>query len=101
MTSREAYDALLYDRIRRMLHVAARHRYSYLVLGAWGCGGVMRVAPIGLFIPAADTGKRAMTDRAGAEIAALTHGHPFGWLPAHIVKPSMKQRRSCASCNAS
>lgn len=51
-----------------------------------GCGGVMRVAPIGLFfgeLPIAEV------DKIGAETAALTHGHELGWLPAaalvHII----------------
>ena len=54
-----------------------------------GCGGVMRVAPIGLYF----AGKRtpiAESDRIGAEAAAITHGHELGWLPAaalaHIVR---------------
>ena len=44
-----------------------------------GCGGVMRVAPIGLFC--------SDTDCAGlaAEAAALTHGHPLGWLSAAVL----------------
>jgi ADP-ribosylglycohydrolase len=39
-----------------------------------GCGGIMRVAPAGLFA----------TDpfRFGCEVAALTHGHPTGMLAA-------------------
>jgi len=43
-----------------------------------GCGGVMRAAPAGLLLhrdPAA-------AFRAGAESAAITHGHPCGYLPA-------------------
>jgi ADP-ribosylglycohydrolase len=44
-----------------------------------GCGGVMRTAPIG-FLP------RSVSDadvfRLGAKAAALTHGHPDGYLPA-------------------
>lgn len=46
-----------------------------------GCGGVMRVAPIGLFFN--DRGVSASDiARLGAEAAALTHGHPLGWMPA-------------------
>lgn len=43
-----------------------------------GCGGVMRVAPVGLYF-----GRRP-EDCVGyaAEIAALTHGHPLGYIPA-------------------
>ena len=46
-----------------------------------GCGGVMRVAPIGLYF---NDRKRDIRDicRIGAEAAALTHGHPLGWMPA-------------------
>lgn len=40
-----------------------------------GCGGVMRVSPVGL-INAADT------FRLGCETAAITHGHPTGYLAA-------------------
>lgn len=54
-----------------------------------GCGGVMRVAPIGLYF----SGKRTpirLSDKLGAEAAAITHGHELGWLPAtalvHIIR---------------
>lgn len=43
-----------------------------------GCGGVMRIAPIGLALP----------DSAfenGCELAAITHGHPTGQLPAGFL----------------
>ncbi len=42
-----------------------------------GCGGVMRVAPVGLLV--ADP---AEAFRIGCATAAITHGHPDGWLPA-------------------
>ncbi|WP_017380451.1 ADP-ribosylglycohydrolase family protein [Paenisporosarcina sp. TG-14] len=41
-----------------------------------GCGGVMRVAPAGLFYRNSESFHRA------AEFAALTHGHPSGYLSA-------------------
>lgn len=41
-----------------------------------GCGGVMRVAPAGLFYQKEDAFNMA------AEFAALTHGHPSGYLAA-------------------
>ncbi len=46
-----------------------------------GCGGVMRVAPVGLYF---NGRKKDIRDicRFGAETAALTHGHPHGWMPA-------------------
>ena len=37
-----------------------------------GCGGIMRVAPVGLF------GQPLLA----ADIAATTHGHPLGYIPA-------------------
>ena len=46
-----------------------------------GCGGVMRVAPVGLFFN--DSGMPAeQVARIGAEAAAVTHGHILGWMPA-------------------
>lgn len=51
-----------------------------------GCGGIMRVAPLALFC---NTDDRPKLDMEGAEIAALTHGHSLGYIPAamltHIV----------------
>lgn len=54
-----------------------------------GCGGVMRVAPVGLFY--GESNLPGMTiDLMAADIAALTHGHPMGFIPAamlaHIVR---------------
>jgi ADP-ribosyl-[dinitrogen reductase] hydrolase len=51
-----------------------------------GCGGVMRVAPVGLYF-AALAAPRAPLDpdavfAAGVEVAALTHGHPTAQLAA-------------------
>ncbi|WP_137123966.1 ADP-ribosylglycohydrolase family protein [Roseomonas sp. HF4] len=45
-----------------------------------GCGGVMRVAPCGLFPTHPGTPEEAF--RLGCEAAALTHGHVSGILPA-------------------
>lgn len=49
-----------------------------------GCGGVMRVAPIGLFYidPYRDM---KMVASEGAEVAALTHGHSLGFMPAAML----------------
>ncbi|MBQ6111707.1 MAG: ADP-ribosylglycohydrolase family protein [Synergistaceae bacterium] len=50
-----------------------------------GCGGVMRAAPVALrYIPENDDDIR-MIDTYGAEIAAITHGHDLGWLPAALL----------------
>ena len=50
-----------------------------------GCGGVMRVSPIGLHFGRKNiycpyTPQWIM--KIGAEVAALTHGHPLGYIPA-------------------
>ncbi|SHK65401.1 ADP-ribosylglycohydrolase [Marinobacter antarcticus] len=51
-----------------------------------GCGGVMRVAPVGLFCwhfwGKSDTAK---VFEMGADIAALTHGHPSGYLTGGVL----------------
>lgn len=52
-----------------------------------GCGGVMRVAPVGLFFK--DISKISQTDMVSAEASAITHCHELGYIPsacfAHIV----------------
>lgn len=52
-----------------------------------GCGGIMRVAPVGLYFE--NDEQQDKTDMLGAEIAALTHGHELGYIPAaalvHII----------------
>lgn len=44
-----------------------------------GSGAVMRTAPVGLAYPS------EMAFREGAQYAALTHGHPSGYLPAGFL----------------
>ncbi|TXH33465.1 MAG: ADP-ribosylglycohydrolase family protein [Burkholderiaceae bacterium] len=51
-----------------------------------GCGGVMRVAPVGLFawrLRQQETPQDAF--RLGTELAALTHGHPTGTLTGGVL----------------
>ncbi len=56
-----------------------------------GCGGIMRVAPIGLYLNRQAERNSWMDDLAlvAAENAALTHGHELGYMPAaafaHII----------------
>lgn len=61
-----------------------------------GCGGVMRVAPIGLYFCDKPRTTIEMADRLGAEAAAITHGHELGWLPAaalvHIIRRLTENR---------
>lgn len=44
-----------------------------------GCGGVMRAAPVGFF------SDPASAFELGSEIAAITHGHPSGYLSAGFL----------------
>ena len=46
-----------------------------------GCGGVMRVAPLALKFH----GNIKWLDKEGAQIAAITHGNPLGYLPASVL----------------
>jgi ADP-ribosylglycohydrolase len=54
-----------------------------------GCGGVMRAAPAGLLAARIHSGDTTGTVRLAFEIgcttAALTHGHPSGYLPAGVL----------------
>ncbi len=48
-----------------------------------GCGGVMRVAPLALYY--GDKDNLLDLDMEGAEIAAITHGHSLGYMPAAML----------------
>ncbi len=49
-----------------------------------GCGGVMRVAPVGLVYDG-QVRDEAYIGVLAAELAAITHGHPLGYLPAAVL----------------
>lgn len=51
-----------------------------------GCGGIMRTGVVGLMPEM--TRERAF--RVGARIAALTHGHPSGYLPAGLMAATIR-----------
>jgi ADP-ribosylglycohydrolase len=51
-----------------------------------GCGGVMRVAPVGLFFWRPDQAfSLAPAFHLATRLAGLTHGHPTGQLPAGVL----------------
>ena len=56
-----------------------------------GCGGIMRVAPLGLLNAAfrdregKDFYDKKMLAKVGGDIARITHQHPLGWLPAALL----------------
>ena len=48
-----------------------------------GCGGIMRVAPMGL-APYPNISMDTL-DKEGAQLAAITHGHPLGYMSAAVL----------------
>lgn len=50
-----------------------------------GCGGIMRVAPIGIYFAGKKFYSEEMIDDLGARAAALTHGHELGYIPAAML----------------
>lgn len=55
-----------------------------------GCGGIMRVAPMALFMAGCWSRGESVCDErqmdeAGAEIAAVTHKHPLAFLPSAML----------------
>ena len=53
-----------------------------------GCGGVMRVAPVGLIYLGDDEFQNGLL---GARSAALTHDHPLGYIPAFYLADLIHQ----------
>lgn len=49
-----------------------------------GCGGVMRAAPVGLYFSGKEVDGKTVA-AVGASSAALTHGHPLGYLSAAFL----------------
>lgn len=50
-----------------------------------GCGGIMRVAPMGLLNAVHKRYSPSRLAEAGAKIAKVTHLHPLGYLPAALL----------------
>ena len=74
--------------VRRKQRKKGKQIYSFIedkINNSKGCGGIMRVAPIG-FLNYRDI---ESIDKEGAECAAITHSHSLGYMPAavfaHIV----------------
>ena len=59
-----------------------RHDYLSVKLNnSKGCGGIMRAAPVALGYH----GDIRTVDMYGAQIAAVTHSHPLGYIPAAVL----------------
>jgi ADP-ribosylglycohydrolase len=69
------------------LHDGGQGEIERPVNDSKGCGAVMRVAPIGL-------GDVTDPFRTGAEVAALTHGHPSGYLAAGFLAELIARLRN-------
>lgn len=71
------------------LAAGAKGTIEHPVNDSKGCGGVMRVAPIGLYYIDKPDWQIEDIDMVGAQAAAITHGHELGYIPAaalvHIV----------------
>ena len=65
-----------------------------------GCGGVMRVAPIALYYHGKGKSQKAVALLA-ARAAAITHGHPLGYIPAaffvYILEDILSKKNNRAS----
>ena len=67
--------------------------------GSKGCGGIMRVVPLALAYRRGENyhGSLEELGKIGAEIVAITHGHPLGYMPAavlvHIINRILTDRK--------
>lgn len=50
-----------------------------------GCGGIMRVAPIAVNYTCEKWLSIEQIDKEGAQLAAITHGHSLGYMPAAVL----------------
>jgi ADP-ribosylglycohydrolase len=62
-----------------------------------GCGGLMRIAPVALYFAGTSVSQKDV-DMLAAKIAALTHGHELGYIPAavlvHIISMLLREDTS-------
>ena len=76
--------------------------YENPINNSKGCGAVMRVAPIGLSFRAASRNMENVAV-AGANVAALTHGHPLAYMSAamlvHIINRLVFPHRELGAKN--
>lgn len=70
--------------VRRQQRKKNQHIRSFIedkINNSKGCGGIMRVAPIGFL----DFNDIEIIDKEGAECAAITHSHSLGYMPAAVL----------------
>jgi ADP-ribosylglycohydrolase len=86
--SRRAPGHTCLSALERLAHLPERARALHASNGSKGCGGVMRVAPAGLFCAAQDLPEAELVRASfalGADLARITHGHPGGYLPGGML----------------
>ncbi len=66
------------------LEQGGRGRIDEPINHSKGCGGIMRVAPIGIYFAGKGYPEDEI-DAIGARAAALTHGHELGYIPAAML----------------
>lgn len=69
-------------KIRKNSGYIAEDYTKDVVNNSKGCGGVMRIAPLGLMYHKMNT---LRLDGEGAQIAAITHGNSLGYMPAAVL----------------
>lgn len=83
--SRRAPGMTCLSALRQMRHYGDEARND-----SKGCGGVMRVAPVGLFAHAMEASPE-MSFALGVEVSALTHGHVTGQLTGGVLAVMIQQ----------
>ena len=69
-------------KIRKNANYFAEDYTKDVVNNSKGCGGVMRIAPLGLMYHKMNT---LRLDGEAAQIAAITHGNSLGYMPAAML----------------
>ncbi len=67
---------------RKGRYIPDQNYISNPVNSSKGCGGIMRIAPVGLAYDGIDI---KTIDMEAAQIAAITHGHSLGYMPAAVL----------------
>jgi len=57
---------------------------SFKINNSKGCGGVMRIAPVAIYFANRRKSVRAVSE-IGCEVAAITHTHELGYIPAYFL----------------
>ena len=56
-----------------------------------GCGGIMRIAPLGLYYKPNSEDWLQILQKKAAELSAITHGHSLGYMPSAVLTHIINQ----------